>query len=428
MFDIKNGTVGYLEILGGESLKGTVEVSGAKNSALPDMAAAILTDETVVLENVPDLLDVSTMRSLLAYIGMEIDSLRKGVLQFRLKEINSLEAPYELVSKMRASILVLGAVLTRFGYAKVALPGGCSIGTRPVDLHLEALKKMGADIKVKHGFIYAEAPRGLKGAEINFPKVTVTGTENVMMAAVLADGKTVINNAAREPEVVDLANMLKKMGADIRGEGTNKIVINGVRKLSGTVHKIIPDRIEAGTFAILSALFDGKITIKNYPSEYLKYVHRVFENIGISIIPIDKDHIAVRRREKLRPVNVETKEYPYFPTDLQAQLMTLLTVVDGHSSVTENIFENRFMHVPELQRLGAKIKIDGKTAYIKGVKRLTGAEVRATDLRASAAMVIAGLIAEGRTVIYDIYHLDRGYENIDHKLRMLGAKITRESL
>ncbi len=428
MFDIKNGTVGYLEILGGESLKGTVEVSGAKNSALPDMAAAILTDETVVLENVPDLLDVSTMRSLLAYIGMEIDSLRKGVLQFRLKEINSLEAPYELVSKMRASILVLGAVLTRFGYAKVALPGGCSIGTRPVDLHLEALKKMGADIKVKHGFIYAEAPRGLKGAEINFPKVTVTGTENVMMAAVLADGKTVINNAAREPEVVDLANMLKKMGADIRGEGTNKIVINGVRKLSGTVHKIIPDRIEAGTFAILSALFDGKITIKNYPSEYLKYVHRVFENIGISIIPIDKDHIAVRKRERLRPINVETKEYPYFPTDLQAQLMTLLTVVDGHSSVTENIFENRFMHVPELQRLGAKIKIDGKTAYIKGVKRLTGAEVRATDLRASAAMVIAGLIAEGRTVIYDIYHLDRGYENIDHKLRMLGAKITRESL
>jgi UDP-N-acetylglucosamine 1-carboxyvinyltransferase len=339
-----------------------------------------------------------------------------------------LEAPYELVSKMRASILVLGAVLTRFGYAKVALPGGCSIGTRPVDLHLEALKKMGADIKVKPGFIYAEAPRGLKGAEINFPKVTVTGTENVMMAAVLADGKTVINNAAREPEVVDLANMLKKMGADIRGEGTNKIVINGVRKLSGTVHKIIPDRIEAGTFAILSALFDGKITIKNYPSEYLKYVHRVFENIGISIIPIDKDHIAVRRRERLRPINVETKEYPYFPTDLQAQLMTLLTVVDGHSSVTENIFENRFMHVPELQRLGAKIKIDGKTAYIKGVKRLTGAEVRATDLRASAAMVIAGLIAEGRTVIYDIYHLDRGYENIDHKLRMLGAKITRESL
>ncbi|ACO03073.1 MAG TPA: UDP-N-acetylglucosamine 1-carboxyvinyltransferase [Persephonella sp.] len=428
MVEIRSNTADYLEILGGESLKGTVEISGAKNSALPDMAATILTDETVVLENVPDLLDVFTMRSLLNHIGMEVDELRKGVFQFRLRDINSLEAPYELVSKMRASILVLGAVLTRFRYAKVALPGGCSIGTRPVDLHLEALKKMGARIKVEHGYIYAEAPGGLEGAEINFPKITVTGTENIMMAAVLAKGRTVINNAAREPEVVDLADMLKKMGADIEGEGTERIVINGVEKLSGTVHRIIPDRIEAGTFAILSALFDGNITIKNYPVEYLEYVHRVFERIGIKIIQIGENHIAVKREGRLKPVFVETKEYPYFPTDLQAQLMTLLTVVDGNSKITENIFENRFMHVPELQRLGAKIKIDGRTAYIKGVRRLTGAEVRATDLRASAAMVIAGLIAEGKTVIYDIYHLDRGYENIDQKLRMLGARITRESL
>ncbi|WP_457641120.1 UDP-N-acetylglucosamine 1-carboxyvinyltransferase [Persephonella sp.] len=425
MIDIKEGLIEYLEIKGGVPLEGVVEISGAKNAALPNMAATLLTDEPVILENVPYLLDVFTMKNLLEHIGVEVNEQDTGIFSFNLKNINSLEAPYELVSMMRASILVLGAMLTRFRYAKVALPGGCSIGTRPVDLHLKALEKMGASIKVEHGYIYAEAPNGLKGVEIDFEKITVTGTENILMAAVLADGETVINNAAKEPEVVDLANMLKKMGADIEGEGTDQIRIKGVKRLHGVNHRIIPDRIEAGTFAVLSALFDGKIVIKNYPSEYLKYVHKVLEKIGVSIIPIGNNQITVKKSGKLNPVEIETKEYPYFPTDLQAQFMTLLSVVEGRSRIRENIFENRFMHVPELKRLGADIQIDGRDAYINGVKSLSGAEVKATDLRASAAMVIAGLIAEGTTKIYNIYHLDRGYENIDQKLNLIGAKVSR---
>ncbi|WP_457644569.1 UDP-N-acetylglucosamine 1-carboxyvinyltransferase [Persephonella sp.] len=425
MIDSKEKLCEVLEIRGGKDLKGTIEISGAKNSALPNMAATILTDDTVELHNVPTLLDVKTMIHLLQHIGSDIYDLSGGVIRFRLKDLNSLEAPYDLVSKMRASILVLGPLLARFGYAQVALPGGCSIGTRPVDLHLEAFRKMGAEIKVEHGYIIGKVAGRLKGAVIKFPRKTVTGTENVLMAAVLAEGETVIENAALEPEVVDLANMLKKMGADIEGEGTDVIRVRGVRNLNGVTHKIIPDRIEAGTFAILSALFDGKIVIKNYPFEYLTYVHKIFEKIGFNIVKIGDNQVAVVRSERLNPVAVETKEYPFFPTDLQAQIMTLLTVVKGRSSVTENIFENRFMHVPELQRLGAEIRIKGRTAYINGVEKLTGAEVKATDLRASAAMVIAGLIAEGKTLIYDIYHLDRGYENIDSKLKLLGAEISR---
>ncbi len=420
--------VEYLEIEGGIPLRGTVEISGAKNAALPNMAATLLTDEEIILENMPNLLDVKTMKDLLSFVGFSIEKLSEKTFSFKQKTINSLVAPYELVSKMRASILVLGPMLSRFKHAKVALPGGCSIGTRPVDLHLSALEKMGADIKVEHGYIIAKAPNGLKGAHINFEKITVTGTENIMMAAVLAEGETVITNAAREPEVVDLAKMLKKMGAKIEGEGTSTIYIKGVKKLHGTKHRIIPDRIEAGTFAVLSALFDGNITIKNYPLEYLEFVNKRLEEIGVYVIPIGKDEIAIKRKKKLKPVDIETKEYPYFPTDLQAQFMTLLSVVDGVSSITENIFENRFMHVPELERLGADIKVKDKTAYIRGVKKLTGAEVKATDLRASAAMVIAGLIAEGTTRIYDIYHLDRGYENIDEKLKKLGAKLRRDMI
>ncbi|NPA53435.1 MAG: UDP-N-acetylglucosamine 1-carboxyvinyltransferase [Aquificae bacterium] len=415
----------FLEIEGGHNLSGTIEVSGAKNAALPNMAATILTEEEVILENLPMLLDVFTMKDLLRFIGFEIQKKDTGVYIFKQNTVNSLVAPYDLVSKMRASILVLGPMLSRFKYAKVALPGGCSIGTRPVDLHLKALEKMGAHIKVEHGYIIARAYNGLKGAEINFEKITVTGTENIMMAAVLAEGQTIINNAAKEPEVVDLAKMLKKMGADIQGEGTSRIIINGVKKLKGTNHKIIPDRIEAGTFAVLSALFDGNIIIKNYPNQYLKYVNKVFRKIGIHIIPIGENEVIVRREKNLRPVSIQTKEYPFFPTDLQAQFMTLLSIVKGVSKITENIFENRFMHVPELKRLGADIKVENRTAFIKGVKKLTGAEVKATDLRASAAMVLAGLIAEGKTRIYDIYHLDRGYENIDIKLKNLGAKIYR---
>ena len=425
MIEIKEGIIEYLEIDGKKELKGIVRISGAKNAALPDMAAAVLTDEPVVLENLPYLLDVSTMRSLLEYIGFDIQELSEGVFSLRLNQISSLEAPYELVSRMRASILVLGPLLARFGYAKVALPGGCSIGTRPVDLHLKALKKMGADITVEHGYIYAKAPYGLKGAHIRFDKKTVTGTENIMMAASLADGETIIDNAAKEPEVVDLANMLKKMGANIKGEGTDRIIIKGVKKLYGVNHKIIPDRIEAGTFAVLSALFGGKIVLENYPVHYLEYVNRVFNKMGIDIIPLSDNQVSIKRSEKLKPVFIQTKEYPYFPTDLQAQFMTMLSVVEGYSKITENIFENRFMHVPELKRLGADITVKGKDAFIKGVKKLTGAQVKATDLRASAAMVIAGLIAEGKTRIYDIYHLDRGYENIDSKLRLLGASVKR---
>ena len=425
MLKTQEEIIEYLEIEGQKNLKGVVEISGAKNAALPCMAATILSDEPVILENVPDLLDISTMKELLEHIGIKVEELQPHRFIFSHGKMPSFEAPYELVSKMRASILVLGAMLARYKAAKVALPGGCSIGTRPVDLHLKALEKMGAKIKVEHGYIYAEAPFGLKGTEINFEKITVTGTENILMAATLAEGETIIKNAAKEPEVVDLAVMLRKMGAKIEGEGTDTIYIQGVKSLSGTTHSIIPDRIEAGTFAVLSALFDGQIIIDKYPEEYLEFVHQILKQIGITPVKIGENQFIFKPDGNLKPVDIETKEYPYFPTDLQAQFMTLLSVVKGTSTVTENIFENRFMHVPELKRLGADIEIKEKTAIINGVEKLSGAEVKATDLRASAAMVIAGLIAEGTTRIYDIYHLDRGYENIDYKLSKLGAKVSR---
>ena len=415
-----------LIIEGGNKLEGVLEVSGAKNAALPNMAATILTSDEVIIENLPDLLDIDTMKKLLQELGTEINHIKDKTYSFKLTNPKSYTAPYDLVNKMRASILVLGPMLARFGYAEVALPGGCSIGARPVDLHLKALEKMGAQIKIEHGYIKAYAPKGLKGAHIFFDKITVTGTENILMAASLAEGQTIIENAALEPEVVDLAVMLKKMGADIAGEGTNRIVINGVKELHGTYHKVIPDRIEAGTFLVLAALTDGKIIIKNYPSQYLEYVEEISNKIGIHIVKLSDNEVLIKREEKLKPVNIETKEYPLFPTDLQAQFMTLLCFADGISEITENIFENRFMHVPELNRLGADIEIKGKTAIIRPVKKFTGAEVKATDLRASAAMVIAGLIAEGETKIFSIYHLDRGYEHIDDKLINIGAKIRRE--
>ncbi|ACN99797.1 UDP-N-acetylglucosamine 1-carboxyvinyltransferase [Sulfurihydrogenibium azorense] len=415
-----------LIVEGGCRLEGVLEVSGAKNAALPNMAATILTDEEVIIENLPNLLDIQTMEKLLTNIGVAVNHIKDKTYSFKANNITSLTAPYDLVSKMRASILILGPMLTRFGYAEVALPGGCSIGTRPVDLHLKALEKMGAEITLEHGYIKAYAPRGLKGAHIFFDKITVTGTENIMMAAVLAEGKTIIENAALEPEVVDLAVMLKKMGANIKGEGTHRIEIEGVKSLKGTYHTVIPDRIEAGTFAVLSALTDGKIIIKNYPSYYLEYVDEILEKIGVSVVKISDNEVVIKRKDTLKPVNIETKEYPLFPTDLQAQFMTLLCFADGVSEITENIFENRFMHVPELNRLGANIDIKGKTAIVKPVKKFSGAHVKATDLRASAAMVIAGLVAEGETTIHSIYHLDRGYEHIDEKLKSIGAKIRRE--
>jgi UDP-N-acetylglucosamine 1-carboxyvinyltransferase len=415
-----------LIVEGGQKLEGVLEVSGAKNAALPNMAATILTDDEVVIDNIPDLLDIDTMKKLLTTIGVEVNHIKNKTYSFKMKNVESLIAPYDLVSKMRASILVLGPMLAKFGYAEVSLPGGCSIGTRPVDLHLKALEKMGADIKIEHGYIKAYAPKGLKGSHIFFDKITVTGTENIMMAAVLAKGKTVIENAALEPEVVDLAVMLRKMGAKIKGEGTHRIEIEGVKSLNGTYHTVIPDRIEAGTFAVLSALTDGRIIIKNYPNHYLEYVNEILESIGISVINISENEVVIKRKDTLKPVNIETREYPLFPTDLQAQFMTLLCFADGVSEITENIFENRFMHVPELNRLGANIDIKGKTAIVKPVKKFSGAIVKATDLRASAAMVIAGLIAEGETTIHSIYHLDRGYEHIDQKLKSIGAKIRRE--
>jgi UDP-N-acetylglucosamine 1-carboxyvinyltransferase len=415
-----------LIIEGGNRLEGVLEVSGAKNAALPNMAATILTSDEVIIENLPDLLDIDTMKKLLQELGTEINHIKDKTYSFKLANPKSYTAPYDLVNKMRASILVLGPMLARFGYAEVALPGGCSIGARPVDLHLKALEKMGAQIKIEHGYIKAYAPKGLKGSHIFFDKITVTGTENILMAASLADGQTIIENAALEPEVVDLAVMLKKMGADITGEGTNRIVINGVKELHGAYHKVIPDRIEAGTFLVLAALTDGKIIIKNYPSQYLAYVEEISNKIGIHIVKLSDNEVLIKKEEELRPVNIETKEYPLFPTDLQAQFMTLLCFADGISEITENIFENRFMHIPELNRLGADIEIKGKTAIIRPVKKFTGAEVKATDLRASAAMVIASLVAEGETKIFSIYHLDRGYEHIDDKLINIGAKIRRE--
>lgn len=414
-----------LVVEGGRKLEGVLEVSGAKNAALPNIAATILTDKEVILENVPDLLDINTMNLLLEDIGAEVYKIGDKTFSYRLSNPKSLTANYDLVSRMRASILVLGPLLARFGYAEVALPGGCLIGARPVDLHLKALEKMGANIQIEHGYIKASAPAGLKGAHIFFDKITVTGTENIVMAATLAEGTTIIENAALEPEVVDLCVMLKKMGADIEGEGTHRIVIRGVESLNGTYHRVIPDRIEAGTFAVLSALTEGKVLIKNYPSQYLEYVDEILEKIGIYVVRLDVNTVAIKREDRLRPVNIQTKEYPLFPTDLQAQFMTLLCFADGVSEITENIFENRFMHVPELNRLGANIEIAGRTAIIKPVKAFSGADIKATDLRASAAMVIAGLVAEGQTTIHNIYHLDRGYEHIDQKLINIGASIRR---
>ncbi len=416
-----------IQIEGQQKLEGYVEISGAKNSALPNMAATLLTSDEVVLHNIPNLLDTYMMAELLKEIGADIYQVDEKSYSFKMVLPLKLEAPFELVNKMRASILVLGPMLARFHQAKVYHPGGCSIGSRPIDLHLDALKKMGAEIDVQEGFISATAPKGLKGAEIRFPKITVTGTENILMAAVLAKGETVIHNAAKEPEVIDLVRLLRKMGAKIKGEGTETIVVEGVKELHGTEHTIIPDRIEAGTFAVIGALTEGNIVIKNYPSEYLEFVDKTFKKIGIDVLKIGENEVIIKKAKKLNPVQIETKEYPFFPTDLQAQFMTLLSLVEGKSIIIENIFENRFMHIAELKRLGADIQKGdtSRVAIIKGVKKLEGAKVNSTDLRASAAMVIAGLVAEGTTTIHNIYHLDRGYEHIDDKLKNLGAKLKR---
>jgi len=412
-----------LVIEGGARLEGEVRVSGAKNAALPILCAALLCREPVTLTNVPRLNDIRTMQALLSQMGVAIDASQPGRVTLDAASLDWPLAPYELVKTMRASILALGPLVARAGEARVSLPGGCAIGLRPVDQHVKGLQAMGAEIDLTHGYINARAPR-LTGTRFGFDVVTVTGTENLMMAAVLADGVTTLANAAREPEIVDLAACLTAMGARIDGAGTDCIVIEGVRSLHGTTHAIMPDRIETGTFVAAAAATGGDVLIVGADPHTLAAVLDKFRESGADITTVDST-IRVRGNGALRAANVRTAPYPAFPTDMQAQFMALATLASGVSVITETIFENRMMHVQELLRLGADIEVEGNTAVIKGVARLTGANVMATDLRASACLVIAGLVADGETTIDRIYHLDRGYERIEDKLSALGARIRR---
>ncbi|WED43906.1 UDP-N-acetylglucosamine 1-carboxyvinyltransferase [Legionella cardiaca] len=417
-----------LIINGSKALQGEVIISGAKNAALPIMAATLLATDNVTIANVPHLKDVTTMMELLGQLGTQLTVDEKMNVQVDASHVNEYVAPYELVKTMRASILVLGPLLARFGQADVSLPGGCAIGTRPVDLHLKALKSMGAEITVKNGYIKARCKKGrLQGKTLIFDSVTVTGTENVLMAAVLAEGKTLIKNAAREPEVVDLANFLNQMGAKITGAGSGTIEVEGVPALSGGSYAVMPDRIEAGTYLTAGAITRGKVTVRRVKPDNLLSMLCKFEEAGAEL-SIGEDWVTLNMHG-LRPqaVNISTAPYPAFPTDMQAQFMALNAVAEGTSSVIENIFENRFMHVQELQRMGAQIQLNGNTAMITGVPKLTGAPVMATDLRASASLILAGLAAEGETAVERVYHVDRGYERIEEKLSMLGADIKRAS-
>ena len=411
-----------LAITGGVPLQGEVRVSGAKNAALPILCAALLTSEPVTLTNVPRLNDVRTMRSLLAQMGVRAEE-NGGALTLSAADIDWPLAPYEMVKTMRASILALGPLLARCGEARVSLPGGCAIGLRPVDQHIKGLQAMGAEIDLDHGYIDAKAKR-LSGTHFVFDLVTVTGTENLMMAATLADGTTVLDNAAREPEVVDLADCLNAMGARITGAGTDRIAIEGVSRLSGATHAIMPDRIETGTFLVAAAATGGDVALTGARPDTLGAVLDKLAEAGVAPT-IDGSTIRIRRNGRLKSVSMRTAPYPGFPTDMQAQLMALMTVADDAAMITETIFENRMMHVQELKRLGAAIEVEGNTAIVRGAQKLTAANVMATDLRASAGLVIAGLIAEGETVIDRIYHLDRGYERIEDKLSALGARIRR---
>jgi UDP-N-acetylglucosamine 1-carboxyvinyltransferase len=413
-----------LVIQGGVPLAGEVRVSGAKNAALPILCASLLTPDTLTLLNVPTLRDIATMCSLLGRLGVSIRrDPERHALTLQAATVADPLAPYELVKTMRASILALGPLLARVGEARVSLPGGCAIGVRPVDQHIKALEAMGAEIAIEHGYIHAKAAR-LTGARILFDVVTVTGTENVMMAAALADGVTVLRNAAREPEVVDLANCLNAMGAKIEGAGTGEIRVEGVPSLSGARYRIMPDRIETGTFLAAAAAAGGEIVIRDAEPSTLVAVIDKLKEAGVDI-DCDADTIRIRRNGRLDAVSLRTAPYPGFPTDMQAQLLAVNVVANGTAAITETIFENRMMHVQELQRLGADIELEGNVAIVKGVPRLMGASVMATDLRASACLVIAGLVAEGETVIDRIYHLDRGYERIEGKLSALGANIRR---
>jgi UDP-N-acetylglucosamine 1-carboxyvinyltransferase len=415
-----------LLIRGGRELHGEVPISGAKNAALPELCAALLTDEPVVLENVPRLQDVATMATLIRNMGVTVERDEERV-RIDAAPLHFPEAPYELVKTMRASVLALGPLLARFGEATVSLPGGCAIGSRPVDQHIRGLQQMGAEIVVEHGYMIAKLPAGrerLKGAAIRTDMVTVTGTENFLMAATLAEGETVLENAAQEPEITDLAEMLIRMGARIEGHGTSRIIVQGVEKLHGCTHQVVADRIEAGTFLCAVAAAGGEVLLRGGRADHLEAVIDKLRDAGAEVTATDSG-IHIRSRDRLRAQSFRTTEYPGFPTDMQAQFMALNAIAEGSSKVTETIFENRFMHVNELVRLGAKIEVDGKFALVEGVERLSGAMVMATDLRASASLVIAGLVAAGETLVDRVYHLDRGYDRMEMKLRAIGADIER---
>ena len=412
-----------LFIQGGRRLSGTVKISGAKNAVLPVIAASLLASTPSVIEEIPDLDDVTTITEVLQYLGLNTRR-EPGRLFIDSTGIKSCEASYELVRKMRASFLVMGPLLSRFQEARISQPGGCAIGTRPIDLHLKGFEALGAEIIQGHGFIEARAPKGLQGAKVYLDFPSVGATENIMMAASLANGRTIIENAAQEPEIVDLANYLNAMGANVRGAGTNAIRIEGVKNLTGTTYAVIPDRIEAGTYMVAAAITGGDVLLKNVLYEHLKPLVAKLKEAGVAIEQ-DVDQMRVTASGGLRAVDIKTLPYPGFPTDMQAQFMALMSVADGSSVVSETVFENRFMHVDELKRMGATIRVDGRIAMLDGVKRLTGCPVTATDLRAGAALVLAGLAAEGQTEIGSVYHIDRGYDRIVDKLQGLGADISR---
>jgi UDP-N-acetylglucosamine 1-carboxyvinyltransferase len=415
-----------IRIRGGRRLGGRVDISGAKNAALPAMAASLLVSEPVRLENVPNVRDVLTTRKLLVELGAAVELRAGGTAVLDARTVSRQEAPYELVKTMRASILVLGPLVARFGRARVSLPGGCAIGARPVNLHLLGLERMGARCEVVHGYVEATS-EGLRGAQILFDTVTVTGTENLMMAACLAAGETVLDNAACEPEVSDLADLLRAMGARIEGDGTRTIRIQGVSSLRGCTHQILPDRVEAGTFAIAAALTRGEVEIAGCRPDHLAAILEQLQRTGAAVELLGSDAVRIRGGEGIHSRDVTTLPYPGFPTDMQAQYMALMTQGDGTAVITETIFENRFMHALELIRMGADIAVEGRRAIVRGGKRLSGAAVQASDLRASASLVLAGLVAEGETLVDRVYHLDRGYVRLEEKLRQLGADIERLS-